>query len=177
MGRPNVGKSALFNRITESGASIVYDYPGVTRDCIYSRAEWGTSEFLMIDTGGLMNTSEKLPASLSPVDIRGLQDSGLPEVRPVLSGVEPAAEAVAVHAAACPEAMRPMLMFVLRRCTKLAQVCAANNGCSCMVACWQRPLYSEMDVSRPSCVVVPPRVFKQQLHASSLLLACTSAPL
>ena len=85
VGRPNVGKSALFNRITESGASIVYDYPGVTRDCIYSRAEWGTSEFLMIDTGGLMNTSEKLPASLSPVDIRGLQDSGLPEVSPVLS--------------------------------------------------------------------------------------------
>ena len=85
MGRPNVGKSALFNRITESGASIVYDYPGVTRDCIYSRAEWGTSEFLMIDTGGLMNSSEKLPASLSPVDIRGLQDSGLPEARTLLS--------------------------------------------------------------------------------------------
>ena len=82
MGRPNVGKSALFNRITGSGAAIVYDYPGVTRDCLYCRAEWGTSQFVMIDTGGLMNKSERLPKQLSPMNIRGLGDEDLPDVRP-----------------------------------------------------------------------------------------------
>ncbi|XP_062197072.1 uncharacterized protein LOC133900020 [Phragmites australis] len=58
IGRPNVGKSALFNRLVGGNRAIVVDEPGVTRDRLYGRSYWGDQEFMVIDTGGVITLSK-----------------------------------------------------------------------------------------------------------------------
>jgi GTP-binding protein len=65
IGRPNVGKSTLFNRLTGTRRSIVGDEPGITRDRIYGDVEWRTRKFELVDTGGIVPDDEAvIPANI-----------------------------------------------------------------------------------------------------------------
>ncbi len=76
VGRPNVGKSALFNRLLARRVAIVEDTPGVTRDRLQAPCEWAGREFTLVDTGGLVpGSTESLTAEVRRQAERAIEDA------------------------------------------------------------------------------------------------------
>lgn len=84
VGRPNVGKSTLFNRLTRSRRSIVGDEPGITRDRIYGEFEWGGRRFRVVDTGGIVPDD----AELIPTEIYNQAKVALEEAQALIMVVD-----------------------------------------------------------------------------------------
>jgi GTP-binding protein len=81
VGRPNVGKSTLFNRLVEQRKAIVEDLAGTTRDRLYGDADWGGRDFIVVDTGGLELNSPEPPVAESGFKAGVASRLFLPEIR------------------------------------------------------------------------------------------------
>lgn len=77
IGRANVGKSTLFNRIVQKRLAIVDDIPGVTRDRIYARVEWSGKSFYLVDTGGFPNDDEPLLDAVGRQIARAIEEANV----------------------------------------------------------------------------------------------------
>lgn len=77
IGRPNVGKSTLFNRLTRSRDALVADYPGLTRDRKYGFGKLGPIPYLVIDTGGVAGGEEGIAEAMVDQTIRALQEADI----------------------------------------------------------------------------------------------------
>jgi GTP-binding protein len=77
VGRPNVGKSTLFNRLTASRAALVSDFPGLTRDRQYGVGKVGDRPYIVIDTGGLTTEAEGIDALMAAQVMRAVEEADL----------------------------------------------------------------------------------------------------
>jgi GTP-binding protein len=75
VGRPNVGKSSLFNRLVGGRPALVEDMPGVTRDRRYGVAEWGPARFRVVDTGGLDPSAEGILKAMRRQTLRAVEEA------------------------------------------------------------------------------------------------------
>src|SRR6516164_5897623 len=77
VGRPNVGKSSLFNRLVGGRPALVEDMPGVTRDRRYGVADWGPARFRVVDTGGLDPSAEGILGAMRQQTLRAVDEADL----------------------------------------------------------------------------------------------------
>ena len=77
VGRPNVGKSTLFNVLTQSRDALVADYPGLTRDRKYGHGSFDDKNFIVIDTGGLSGENEELDEHMAAQTLHAIEESSV----------------------------------------------------------------------------------------------------
>lgn len=77
VGRPNVGKSTLFNRLTRSQDALVADYPGLTRDRQYGSGKVGGWPYIVVDTGGLSGEEESIDAAMATQTLAAIDEADL----------------------------------------------------------------------------------------------------
>jgi GTP-binding protein len=77
VGRPNVGKSTLFNQLTNSRDALVGDMPGLTRDRIYGRGKKGDKPFIVIDTGGISGDEEGIDSAMKEQSLAAIEESDI----------------------------------------------------------------------------------------------------
>lgn len=77
VGRPNVGKSTLFNRLTRSRDALVADFPGLTRDRQYGQGKYQDKPYILIDTGGLSGESEELDSRMAKQTLLAIEESDI----------------------------------------------------------------------------------------------------
>ena len=98
VGRPNVGKSTLFNRLTRTRDALVADFPGLTRDRKYGQAKIDEQEFIVIDTGGITGDEEGIDALMADQSLQAVEEADavlfLVDAR---AGMTVADEAIAAH--------------------------------------------------------------------------------
>jgi len=110
VGRPNVGKSTLFNRIAQQRLAIVEDTPGVTRDRLYANAKWLEREFLLIDTGGVTDESDHIQQQIRKQVEIALEEADA--VIMVVDGRAPLTSSDHQVAAFLRKAKRPVVLAV-----------------------------------------------------------------
>lgn len=77
VGRPNVGKSTLFNRLTKTKDALVADFAGLTRDRKYGEARFGEHKFMVVDTGGLSGEEEGIDAAMAGQSLLAIQEADI----------------------------------------------------------------------------------------------------
>ncbi len=75
VGRPNVGKSTLFNRLTNSRDALVADYPGLTRDRKYGQAKYDRKQFIVVDTGGISGDEQGIDAKMANQSLLAIEEA------------------------------------------------------------------------------------------------------
>jgi GTP-binding protein len=98
VGRPNVGKSTLFNRLTHTRDALVADFPGLTRDRKYGQAKYDSRQFIVVDTGGITGDEEGIDAHMAEQSLKAVDEADvvmfLVDAR---AGVVPADIGIADH--------------------------------------------------------------------------------
>lgn len=98
VGRPNVGKSTLFNRLTRTRDALVADFPGLTRDRKYGRAEVEGQEFIIIDTGGIDGTEDGVEVHMASQSLMAIEEADIVLFMvDARAGLMPADEGIAKH--------------------------------------------------------------------------------